>query len=151
VYFPHKIWKQFIVHSKSRKARGCCLFWFCIFREVKNMTDRPSGRNNTLTFYMRGRWYAFMVAKPYIVHCKTFTKTVNATNDDFMVTIKKVQQCHYRPAQALRVPVVSGCQISWQSAHESGKVVSPTHRPTLPPSKYSWYSFLLEAESTPVP
>ena len=32
-----------------------------------------------------------------------------------------------------------------------GKVVSPTHRPPLPPRKYSWYSFLLEAESTPGP
>ena len=31
------------------------------------------------------------------------------------------------------------------------KVVSPTHRPPLPPRKYSWYSFLLEAESTPGP
>ena len=33
--------------------------------------------------------------------------------------------------------------------HESGKVVSPTHRPPLPPRKCSWYSFLLEAESNP--
>jgi hypothetical protein len=32
-----------------------------------------------------------------------------------------------------------------------GKVVSPTHRPPLLPRKYSWYSFLLEAESTPRP
>ena len=39
-------------------------------------------------------------------------------------------------------------QISRQSAHESGKVVTPTHRPPLPPRKYSWYSFLLQAEST---
>ena len=28
------------------------------------------------------------------------------------------------------------------------KVVRPTHRPPLPPREYSWYSFLLEAEST---
>ena len=41
--------------------------------------------------------------------------------------------------------------ISRQSAHEGGKVVSPTHRPLLPPRKYSWYSFLLEADSTPGP
>jgi len=41
-----------------------------------------------------------------------------------------------------------GFQISRQSALEGGKVVSPTHRPPLPPRKYSWYSFLLEAEST---
>ena len=32
-----------------------------------------------------------------------------------------------------------------------GKVVSLTHRPHLPPSKFSWYSFLLEAESTAGP
>jgi hypothetical protein len=44
-----------------------------------------------------------------------------------------------------------GSQISWQSVHEGGKVVSPTRRPPLPPRKYSWYSFLLEAESTPGP
>jgi hypothetical protein len=35
--------------------------------------------------------------------------------------------------------------------HKGGKVVSLTHRPPLPPRKYSLYSFLLQAESTPVP
>jgi len=35
-----------------------------------------------------------------------------------------------------------------KSAHECGKVVSPTHWPPLPPRKHSWYSFLLKAEST---
>ena len=37
------------------------------------------------------------------------------------------------------------------TAQDGGKVVSLTHRPPLPPGKYSWYSFLLEAESTPGP
>ena len=33
-------------------------------------------------------------------------------------------------------------------AQDGGKFVSPTHRPPLPHEKH-WYSFLLEAESTP--
>jgi len=37
------------------------------------------------------------------------------------------------------------------TAYEGGKVVSLTHRPLLPLRKCSWYSFLLEAETTPGP
>ena len=37
------------------------------------------------------------------------------------------------------------------TAQGGGKVVSLTHRPHLPSRKFSWYSFLLEAESTPGP
>jgi len=36
------------------------------------------------------------------------------------------------------------------TAQDGGKV-SLTHWPPLPPRKYNWYSFLLEAESTPGP
>ena len=46
---------------------------------------------------------------------------------------------------------VQAPRIYSQSAHEGGKVVSPTYRPPLPPRGYPWYSFLLEAESTPEP
>ena len=60
----------------------------------------------------------------------------------------KVKECLYRSGKPLRIPGVWNSQISRQSTH---KVVSCTHRLPLPPRKYSWYSFLFKAESTPEP
>jgi len=62
-----------------------------------------------------------------------------------------VKQSHYRSAQALRVPGGWGSQISRQLSYKGGRVVSSTHWPPLRPRKYSWFSFLSEAESTPGP
>jgi hypothetical protein len=63
----------------------------------------------------------------------------------------KVNESRYRPGGApegsrkLRFPYFV------TTPQGGGKVVSLTHRPLLPTRKYSWYSFLLEAESNPGP
>jgi hypothetical protein len=81
----------------------------------------------------------------------------------------KVKQFRYRPGVAQRVPGSYGKAVPLQAwsgpegsrklrfphflttAQDGGKVVSLTHRPHLPPRKFSWYSFLLEAEAIPGP
>jgi hypothetical protein len=52
----------------------------------------------------------------------------------FSITIcsRKVKQTHYRTGDFLGVPGGCGSQISRQSAHEDGKVVSRTPWPPLP-------------------
>jgi hypothetical protein len=53
------------------------------------------------------------------------------------------------PVHAVGVQEVEASKIARQSAQEGGKVVSPAHRPPLLSREVPWYSFLLEAESTP--
>jgi hypothetical protein len=45
------------------------------------------------------------------------------------------------PCTAVRVPDGWGSQISRQSSHEGSKVVSPTHRPPLPPGNLPYTHF----------
>jgi hypothetical protein len=53
-----------------------------------------------------------------------------------IITFKvKVKLSRYRPGQALGVPGGSASRICRQSAQKGGKVVSPTHRPSLPPGQ----------------
>ena len=51
----------------------------------------------------------------------------------------------------LGIQEVAASRISKQSGKEDGKIVSPMHGPPLPLIRRPWYSFLLEATSTPEP
>ena len=73
----------------------------------------------------------------WILMAFTFSLGFNVFNDQSnywrKCTDVKVKQSHYRPRQALRVPRGWGFQISRHPVHEGGKVINPTHRPSLPP------------------
>ena len=62
----------------------------------------------------------------------------------------KVKQSRYRPGGAQRVPGSKGSQISWQR-HRIVVGCQPYTRVAFAPRKCSWYSFLLDAASTPGP
>jgi hypothetical protein len=59
---------------------------------------------------------------------------------------KHVKLSLYRPGHALRFQEVEASRVSRQSAHEGGAF---THDRLYLSRRYSWYSFLIEAESTP--
>jgi len=76
-------------------------------------------------------------------------QTANWTNSMHTVQVRG-KAVTLQPWQALRVPEGWGSQISRQSAHKGGNVVSYVLA-AFTPRKYSWYLFLLEAESSPWP
>jgi hypothetical protein len=88
--------------------------------------------------------------RSWLRHCaaRPVQMTVKSSSIRWVSTEK---QSICRPGRALRFPEDWVLQISSQSAHEGRKVVSSTHRLSLPPRIYSWYSFLLEYESAPGP
>ena len=79
------------------------------------------------------------------MHPLSFTSTILLIIKEISYYVK-VKQSRYRPGVAqrkLRFPDFM------TTAQDGGKVVSLTKPAAFTPRKCSWYSFLLEAESTP--
>jgi hypothetical protein len=98
-------------------------------------------------------WIEDFYESPYSGRTESATCPVTNTWPCFSVFNITVLKGKDTPVETWTDPTVSGgwgFQISRQSAHEGGKVVSPTHRPPLPPRKYPRYSFRLETNSSPV-
>jgi hypothetical protein len=65
-------------------------------------------------------------------------------------------QARYVKGKGKAVPLQTwsgpeGSRKDFMMAQDGGKGVSPTHRPPFTSRKYTWYSFLSEAESTSGP
>ena len=95
------------------------------------------------------KYSVFVFVEKIYIKCNIWGVAVRPSyiQDARFLKVKTKKQSHYRPGQAQKFPGFWGSQISRQSAHESGRVVSPTYWPPLPPRTYSWYSFLLKTES----
>ena len=67
-------------------------------------------------------------------------------------SLKHTEQGKAIPLQAWTGPVGGwGCQNFSTVGTREKQIVSPTHLPPLPLSRYPWYAIQLEAESTPGP
>jgi hypothetical protein len=102
------------------------------------LKSRVRARNNTELYRIKPKFsflcnsLLFLILttlKPYFLTCHFCHNSAEGT----LAVRIKIETSQYRPGQVMRVPGGWDSKISKQSIHEGGKVVSPMHRPPLPP------------------
>jgi hypothetical protein len=137
---PHRA----VVPPKKKKELLFVIMWFVTgWQEVQvAAADRFASCHNG-----RGEWEAAVCPRYF----KSFTLFLDYSSLSSESNVKNKIKSRAIPFTGLDRPwvfqVVVAPRFQGKSSHESGKVVSPTHRPPLSPGKYSWYSFLLGSES----
>jgi len=147
-----------MVHLASRKSLGerpphaCCVQLLIQYTSICRYI-LPSGFWRHLPpSGTRGR--AVITRATDVLHFCSVAPTCNWRSD--LTMLFELQRLRYSdPYTWLDSPVglqeVEAPRVSRQSVPEYCKGVNTTRRPPLSPRRHSWYSFLLEAESTPLP
>ena len=136
--------KPVIWDSRRLVSASCCFGM---------LARRPNCLDSFFNVFSRSVHTNAATCISYVTMCWSLNSTVNGLLCHILVGVcshgtaipLQAWTC-YLGQQEVEVP-----KISQHSTHEGGKVVSPTHHLPLPPRKYSWYSFLSEAESAPAP
>lgn len=117
-----------ICNGFQKPRNGNALAWLafkCLKKTKKEIDEYLSANRKTYFITSSWKWTEIGLISPSAVHfsCTGLERSVGTHE-------------------------VGASRISGHSAYESGKVVSPSHRPSLPARRYLWCLFLLQIEST---